>query len=360
MTDVVVVTGAGGLVGGATARRYLQEADVVVGVDNDSRASFFGPEASTAWQVRTLEEQHDNYVHVAADIRDEREMSKVFGEYGSDIRLVVHTAAQPSHDWAASDPTTDFTVNANGTLNLLEQTREHAPDAVFVFTSTNKVYGDTPNSLPLVELDRRWEVDPAHPYAKNGIDESMSIDSSKHSLFGVSKAAADLMVQEYGRYFGMKAVTLRGGCLTGPGHSGAQLHGFLAYLAKCAATGRPYTVFGYQGKQVRDNLHCDDLVAAFDAVYRDPRPGEVYNMGGGRWSDCSMLEAIEICERVSGRPMQWSYEEANRSGDHIWWVSDTSRFRAHYPQWQPTHDVESIVREIYDEGIARWQAESHG
>ena len=357
---VVLITGAGGLVGAAAARRYVQDADLVVGVDNDSRAAFFGPEASTAWQVAELERRHDNYVHVQADIRDEQAMAKVFAEYGSDLDLVLHTAAQPSHDWAASDPVTDFTVNANGTLNLLEQTREHAPDSVFVFTSTNKVYGDTPNALPLVELDTRWEVDRDHPFFEHGIDESMSIDACKHSLFGVSKAAADLMVQEYGRYFGMKAVTLRGGCLTGPGHSGAQLHGFLAYLTKCAATGRPYTVFGYKGKQVRDNLHCDDLVEAFDQVYRDPRPGEVYNMGGGRWSDCSMLEAIEVCEKVAGRTVQWSYAEQNRSGDHIWWVSDTSRFREHYPQWQPKHDVESIVREIHDEGVERWTAESGG
>ena len=357
---VAVITGAGGLVGAATVRRYADEADVVVGVDNDSRASFFGPEASTSWQVNALEQQHQNYVHVNADIRDDEAMAKLFSEYNSDIELVVHTAAQPSHDWAASAPATDFTVNANGTLNLLEQTREYAPESVFVFTSTNKVYGDTPNALPLVELDKRWEVDPSHPYAKDGIDESMSIDGCKHSLFGVSKAAADLMVQEYGRYFGMKTVALRGGCLTGPGHSGAQLHGFLAYLTKCAATGRPYTVFGYKGKQVRDNLHCDDLVAAFDEVYRNPRPGEVYNMGGGRWSDCSMLEAIEICEQVTGRTMAWSYEESNRSGDHIWWVSDTSKFRAHYPDWQPKHDVASIVREIYEEGVERWEAESRG
>jgi CDP-paratose 2-epimerase len=354
---VVVVTGAGGVVGAATCRRYLAEFDLVVGVDNDQRAVFFGPEASTAWSTQLLAQQNENYRAVSIDIRDETAVGELFSTYGRDIKLIVHCAAQPSHDWAASAPLTDFSVNAMGTMILLEATRKYTPDAVFIFTSTNKVYGDTPNALPLIETDSRWELDPSHRWARAGIDESMSIDYSKHSLFGVSKAAADLMVQEYGRYFGTTTVTMRGGCLTGPGHSGAQLHGFLAFLMKCATTGQHYTVFGYKGKQVRDNLHCDDLVAAFDVAYRDPKPGEVYNMGGGRWSDCSVLEAIEACESITGKPMSWSYDEAARPGDHIWWVSDTSKFRKHYPIWQPRHSVKEILEEIHTEGIARWGSE---
>ena len=244
------------------------------------------------------------------------------------ITAVIHTAAQPSHDWAASDPQTDFTVNANGTLNLLEATRRHCPDAAFIFTSTNKVYGDAPNRLPLVEQELRWEISPEHPFAAHGIDESMSVDSCLHSLFGASKLAADVVVQEYGRYFGMRTACFRGGCLTGPGHSGTKLHGFLAYLAKCAVTGAPYTVLGYKGKQVRDNIHSYDLVNAFWHFIQAPRAGAVYNIGGGRHSNCSMLEAIAACERLSGKPMNWSYSEQNRTGDHIWWISDVRRFQA--------------------------------
>jgi CDP-paratose 2-epimerase len=245
-------------------------------------------------------------------------------------------------------------VNANGTLVLLEAARTHCPKAVFVFTSTNKVYGDRPNSLPLVEGETRWSVEEGHPYAEHGIPEEMSVDASTHSLFGASKLAADVLVQEYGRYFGMRTGTFRGGCLTGPGHSGAQLHGFLAYLMKCTATGTPYTVYGYEGKQVRDNIHAADLVAAFDAFARDPRPGEVYNIGGGPTSNCSMLEGIELCERIADRTLDWSYAEANRTGDHIWYVSDLRKFQAHYPGWRLTYDVPGILAEIHEEGLTRW------
>ena len=264
----------------------------------------------------------------------------------TDIALVVHTAAQPSHDWAAREPLTDFSVNANGTLNLLENTRQHTPDAVFIFTSTNKVYGDAPNRLPLKELDQRWEIDRTHAYFAHGIPETFSIDQSLHSLFGASKVAADVLVQEYGRYFTMKTACFRGGCLTGPGHSGTELHGFLAYLMKCAVTGKHYTVFGYKGKQVRDNIHSYDLVNAFWHVFQAPRVGEVYNIGGGRHANCSMLEAIAVCEKLTGRPMQWSYTDTNRTGDHIWWISDIRRFQEHYPGWRLTYDIESILREI--------------
>ncbi|HJL88584.1 MAG TPA: NAD-dependent epimerase/dehydratase family protein, partial [SAR324 cluster bacterium] len=257
-----------------------------------------------------------------------------------------------SHDWAAQDPFKDFTVNANGTLVLLEMTRKYAPEAVFIFTSTNKVYGDLPNSLPLVEKETRWELE-EHPYAKFGIDEQMSIDQSKHSLFGASKVAADLLVQEYGRYFGMKTGIFRGGCLTGPAHSGTQLHGFLAYLAKCAVSGASYTIFGYKGKQVRDNIHSHDLVSMFWEYFLKPRIGEVYNAGGSRYSNCSMLEAIRICEELSGREMNRSYEETNRIGDHIWWISDVRKFQSHFPDWNYRYSIREILNEIVEAQMER-------
>jgi CDP-paratose 2-epimerase len=272
--------------------------------------------------------------------------------------LIVHTAAQPSHDWAAREPFTDFDVNAVGTLNLLEATRRHAPGATFIFTSTNKVYGDTPNRLPLIELETRWELDPSHEWAEHGIPEEMSLDNSTHSIFGASKVAADIMVQEYGRYFGMHTGVFRGGCLTGPGHSGAELHGFLAYLMRCTVIGRPYTVFGYKGKQVRDNIHSEDLIAAFDAFARNPRIGEAYNIGGARASNCSMLEAIGLCEEVAGRRLDWNYVEDNRVGDHIWWISDISKFQRHYPEFELTYDVRGIIADINERASERWLAEA--
>jgi CDP-paratose 2-epimerase len=352
--SVAVVTGSAGLIGSEASRHFAGLGLNVVGIDNDMRSHFFGPEASTRRQRdRLRKELAPWYRHVDADIRAGEAIDAVFAEYGKHVSVVVHTAAQPSHDWAARDPHTDFGVNAVGTLNLLEATRRHCPDAVFIFTSTNKVYGDSPNRLPLVEQETRWEVDPAHTYA-NGIREDMSIDQTLHSLFGASKLAADVLVQEYGRYFGMKTGVFRGGCLTGPNHSGTQLHGFLAYLVKCAATGRPYTVFGYGGKQVRDNIHSADLIAAFDRFFRAPRPGEVYNIGGGRFSNCSMLEAIRLCEELTGRPLDWTYTDANRTGDHIWYVSDVSKFAAHYPGWHLTYDVPRICREILEANAGRW------
>jgi CDP-paratose 2-epimerase len=319
----------------------------VVGVDNDMRARFFGPEASTAGQRRRLERESTRYEHHAVDIRDAESVERVFGEYDKDIAIVVHTAAQPSHDWAAREPDTDFTVNAVGTSVLLEATRKICPEATFIFTSTNKVYGDTPNRLPLVEKETRWELDPSHPYAKHGIDETMSIDQSKHSLFGASKVAADILVQEYGRYFGMRTGVFRGGCLTGPAHAGTELHGFLSYLMKCAVAGRPYRIFGYKGKQVRDNIHSHDLIRAFDAFHAHPRPGEVYNMGGSRFSNCSMQEAIALCEGLAGRKMNVEYVDDNRIGDHIWWISSVEKFKAHYPDWRLTYDVPAILKEIH-------------
>ncbi len=345
--SVVLVTGAGGLIGSESARFFGSKGLSIVGIDNDMRSYFFGSEASTTTNVDRLRKDLPGYEHFSTDIRDQEAIENLFARYGRSVAGVIHTAAQPSHDWAAREPHTDFAVNAVGTLNLLEATRKHSPEAVFIFTSTNKVYGDTPNRLPLVERETRWELPEGHP-AWNGIDESMSIDQTKHSLFGASKVAADVLVQEYGRYFGMKTMCMRGGCLTGPAHSGAELHGFLAYLAKCVVTGRPYRIFGYKGKQVRDNIHSHDLVSAFWEFFQAPRPGEVYNLGGGRKSNCSMLEAISICEELAGRKLEYSYLEENRVGDHIWWISDLAKFQSHYPGWVQRYDLRQILSEIVE------------
>jgi CDP-paratose 2-epimerase len=354
--SVAIVTGSGGLVGSESVRHFVGAGYDVIGLENDMRAAFFGPDASTAHTTRELVERYpDEFRSLELDIRDADGVAKVFAEQEGAIELVIHTAAQPSHDWAAGDPQTDFAVNANGTLNLLEATRKHAPGATFVFCSTNKVYGDLPNQLPLVELPQRLELPEDHPYYK-GIDTTMSIDQSTHSLFGVSKAAADLLVQEYGRYFELPTVCFRGGCLTGPNHAGTRLHGFLSYLMRCTMTGEPYTVFGYGGRQVRDNIHAADLVAAFAAFHRRPKAAAVYNIGGGRESNCSMLEAIELCQEIAGRELQWSLGEENRIGDHRWWISDLQPFRSDYPEWELTRDVEGILREIHDRNAERWVA----
>jgi len=344
---LVLVTGSGGLIGSETCKRFHAEGFDVVGVDNDLRAYFFGKEASTSGTRAKLEAALPRYRHESLDIRDREGVEAMVRKLGAALDVVVHTAAQPSHDWAAREPHTDFGVNALGTLNLLEACRLHAPEAAFIFTSTNKVYGDTPNRLPLVQGETRWEIEASHPYHAHGIDESMSIDQTKHSLFGASKVAADVMVQEYGRYFGMKTGVFRGGCLTGPSHAGAELHGFLSYLMKCTVTGKPYRVFGYQGKQVRDNIHSHDLVEAFWHFFRAPRAGEVYNIGGGRHSNCSMREAIAMCEEISGRKLEWSYLEDNRIGDHIWWISDVRKFQGHYPDWKFRYGIRDILAEIY-------------
>ncbi len=355
--SIVVITGSAGLIGSEASVFFADLGFEVVGIENDMRREFFGAEASTAWnQQRLKEELGSRYRHENFDIRDREQVERLFADLGKSIALVIHTAAQPSHDWAARDPHMDFSVNANGTLNLLEATRKFCPDAVFIFTSTNKVYGDTPNRLPLMELETRWEIDPSHKYAI-GIDEEMSIDQTLHSLFGASKVAADVLVQEYGRYFGMKTACFRGGCLTGPNHSGTALHGFLAYLMRCTATGRPYTVFGYHGKQVRDNIHSADLINCFYHYYKNPRSAEVYNIGGGRFSNASMLESIEICERVAGKKLDQTYKEANRVGDHIWWISDTGKFSRHYPDWKQKYDVEAILQQIFDNNADRWASE---
>lgn len=356
--SVCIVTGSAGLIGSEAARFFAEQGLTVVGIDNDMRSRFFGESASTAWNRRRLEQQLPNYRHEAIDIRDREPLDALFRRLGKDVAVVVHCAAQPSHDWAAKDVQTDFSVNANGTLNMLDCVRNHCPDAVFLHMSTNKVYGDRPNTLPLVEKELRYEVAETHPYYAEGIAEDMSIDGSMHSLFGVSKAAADLLVQEYGRYFGIRTACFRGGCLTGPAHSGTELHGFLAYLMACALSGKTYTVFGYKAKQVRDNIHSRDVVRALWAFFQKPRSAEVYNLGGARYANCSMLEAIALCEELTGRKMNWQYSEQNRAGDHIWYISDMSRFKQHYPEWSHTVDLRQTLSEIRDALMER--GSSHG
>jgi CDP-paratose 2-epimerase len=351
-----IITGSGGLIGSQSVQHFTQAGYDVVGLENDMRAWFFGPSGSTAHTTERLVQTYgDSFRSLELDIRDADAVGRVFAESARSIELVIHTAAQPSHDWAASNPQVDFTVNANGTLNLLEATRNHAPSATFVFCSTNKVYGDLPNHLPLIEAGDRLELPQDHRYSR-GIDTSMSIDASTHSLFGVSKAAADLLVQEYGRYFEMPTVCFRGGCLTGPNHAGAKLHGFLSYLMRCTTAGDPYTVFGYGGKQVRDNIHSADLVAAFDAFHQAPRAAAVYNIGGGRGSNCSMLEAIGLCESIAGRELRWELSDQNRVGDHRWWISDLEPFRHDYPDWDIVYDIESVLNEIYEQNVELWTA----
>lgn len=339
-----LVTGSAGLIGSEAVKFFAQKGFEIVGIDNNMRSYFFGAEASTDWNREKLEKQlKEQYTHYQADIRDNDAIAKIFKKHTFD--LIIHTAAQPSHDWAAREPMTDFSVNATGTLVMLENMRLYCPEAVFIFTSTNKVYGDTPNALPLVELEKRWELPEDHAFYK-GIDESMSIDQTKHSIFGASKVAADVLVQEYGRYFGFKTAIFRGGCLTGPSHSGAELHGFLAYLIKCINSGKKYTIFGYKGKQVRDNIHSHDLVNAFWHFYQKPRSAEVYNIGGARNSNISMLEAIEKIEKILGKKANYELSSENRIGDHIWYISDVSKFKKHYSGWDFEYNIDDILQEM--------------
>lgn len=345
---IAIITGSAGLIGSEAVSFMSDKFDKVIGIDNNTREELFGEEASVVWNRDRLKRTYPNYVHFDIDIRDKEDLERIFNLYNHDIKLIIHAAAQPSHDWAVKNPFVDFGINANGTLNLLELTRTYANNAVFIFTSTNKVYGDRPNSLPLIELDSRWELEESHSYFNNGIDENMSIDQSKHSLFGASKVAADILVQEYGRYFGMFTGVFRGGCLTGPMHSGTQLHGFLSYLMKCAILRIDYKVLGYKGKQVRDNIHSYDLINMFWHYYLNPRKGEVYNAGGGRFSNCSMQEAIKACEKISGNKINLSYSEENRIGDHVWWISDVRKFKNHYPEWNYRFGIQDILEQIFE------------
>jgi len=344
---VIIVTGSCGLVGSETVSFFAEKGFDIVGIDNNMRKSFFGEDGSILWNRKRLEKLHKNYLHYSVDIRSEKKINSIFKKYAKGVVLIVHAAAQPSHDWAAQDPWIDFSVNATGTLVLLEATRKFCPSAVFIFTSTNKVYGDTPNRLPLIEKDKRFEILSDHKYYK-GIDESMSIDNCLHSVFGASKVSADIMTQEYGRYFQLRTGVFRGGCLTGPGHSGAELHGFLSYLVKCAATRRIYKIYGYKGKQVRDNIHSFDLVNAFYYYFQNPRYGEVYNIGGGRFANVSILEAIELCEKLTNEKFSYEYIDTSRIGDHIWWISDVSKFKTHYPAWNYKYGIEETIKQIYE------------
>lgn len=345
--SVALITGSAGLIGSEAVRFLAKKHLKVIGIDNNLRQTFFGEEACTKWNLAELQKEVPDYTHFECDIRDNDALKKIFSHFGQEISVIIHAAAQPSHDWAATAPLVDFTVNANGTLNLLEMARQYCIDTTFIHISTNKVYGDLANYLPLEEKTLRYEIAARHPYYGVGIDENMSIDHSKHSLFGVSKAAGDLMVQEYGRYFGMKTACFRGGCLTGPAHSGTRLHGFLSYLMRCAVTGQPYTVYGYKGKQVRDNIHSYDFVNALWHFYQSPKVAAVYNLGGGPRHNCSMLEAITLCQEISGNEMKWTYAENNRIGDHIWWVSDVRKFQQDYPGWDYQYDIKRILQEIY-------------
>jgi len=347
--DILVVTGSSGLIGSESVLTLKDKFDLIIGIDNNQRQIFFGSSGSTLWRKEQLEKDIDNYIHYDMDIRDEIGLGKIFKKYGQDIKLIIHAAAQPSHDWAANNPKMDFTINSLGTLNLLECTREFCPNSVFIFTSTNKVYGDRPNTLPIVEKSTRWEISSEHEYYNKGINEEMSIDSSTHSLFGVSKLSADVMCQEYGRYFNLKIGIFRGGCLTGSGHSGVELHGFLSYLVKCSKLKKHYTIFGYKGKQVRDNIHSKDLISAFFEFYKNPRHGEVYNIGGGLKSNCSVIEAINLIEDISGQKFKYTISENNRIGDHIWYVSDLTKFKTHFPKWNQEYSLRMIIEEMFNE-----------
>jgi CDP-paratose 2-epimerase len=339
----LLVTGSSGLIGSEVVDYFCRRGWHVHGVDNNMRADFFGPQGDTRWNQHRLKAAHSSFRHHELDIRDRPAVLTALEHVRP--ALVVHAAAQPSHDLAATRPFDDFDVNAVGTLNLLEATRRHSPEAVFVHMSTNKVYGDRPNAIRLKELETRWDYE--DPAFIDGIAEEFPIDQSKHSLFGASKVASDVMVQEYGRYFGMKTCCLRGGCLTGPNHSGVELHGFLSYLIKCNAEGRTYKIFGYKGKQVRDNIHALDVARFMHAFFENPRCGEVYNIGGGRQNSISILEAFERIAALSGKKMNYDYVDKNREGDHICYMSDLSKMRRHYPEWDITKSLDDIFLEIY-------------
>lgn len=346
---IAIITGSAGLIGSQACSFFSEKGYKIIGIDNDMRAYFFGESSSTKDSLESLKSKINDYEHYNIDIRDYQKLSEVFSKYSSDIDIVIHTAAQQSHDWAANEPLTDFSINATGTMNMLEVTRLNCPKATFIFTSTNKVYGDTPNKSPYIqERETRWECvdDLGNP---TSIDESMSIDNTKHSVFGASKVAADVMCQEYGKYFGMNVGIFRGGCLTGPNHAGAELHGFLSYLVKCIVNNKPYTIFGYKGKQVRDNIHSWDLVNMFWHFHQNPKQGEVYNAGGGRENSTSILEAIDTINRISGN--NWSnytISEQNRIGDHIWYISDLRKFKTHYPEWNITISLEETIKQMVD------------
>ena len=345
--SVVLITGSCGLVGSESVKFFASKGFDVVGIDNNFRVKFFGKEGDTKWIKNSLINFHKNYIHKNIDIRNYTALEKIFKKYKKNIKLIIHSAAQPSHDWAKKKPFTDFNINALGTLNLLNLTKKYSYNSPFIFMSTNKVYGDNPNLLPLRELSTRWEISKKHKYFK-GINESMSLDNCVHSFFGASKSYADLIVQEYGKNVGLKTVCFRAGCITGPNHSGAQLHGFLSYLVKSSLKRKTYSVFGYKGKQVRDNIHSYDLIKCFWNFFKNPKNGEVYNIGGGRKSNCSVIEALNYVESLANIKVKRVYHKSNRVGDHIWYVSDTKKFKTHYPNWRQIYGTKKIIKEIID------------
>lgn len=341
---IIIITGSNGLIGSESVKFFSKKFDLVIGIDNDFRKKFFGKSASTNWLKKNLKANIPNYIHYNIDICDKISLDKIFSKYNNDIKLTIHTAAQPSHDWAATNPHLDFEVNARGTINLLEATRLYSNKSTFIFTSTNKVYGDTPNKFKYKEMKTRFEI--IDKNYKFGFNEKLSIDNSKHSVFGCSKLSADIYVQEYGKYFNLKTGIFRGGCLTGPQHSGAELHGFLSYLVKCNLLKQKYRIFGYKGKQVRDNIHSSDLISMFNHFYKNPIPGEVFNCGGGLKNSCSVIEAINIIEDITNIKMKFDILKKNRIGDHIWYVTDDLKFRTKYPDWKKKYNLIDTLREI--------------
>ncbi len=349
----ILITGSDGLVGSECVEFFSDLGFSILGIDNNYRKKFFGEDASVLWNRNRLKTKYKNYNHLNLDITNEKKIEQVFKEFGKQIELIIHCAGQPSHDWAATNPMLDFKVNSFGTINLLENTKKYSKETPFIYTSTNKVYGDNPNKIKLIENKKRYTTSKGSKY-RNGFNEEFSVDNTLHSLFGASKLSADIMIQEYGKYFGMKTVAFRGGCLTGPNHSGTVLHGFLSYLMKCTVTSKKYTIFGYKGKQVRDNIHSKDLIEAFYEYYKKPTSGEAYNMGGGIENNCSMLEAIEMCENITGKKLSYDYVSENRKGDHKWYISDLSKFKSHYPKWRQQYTIENMLEEIASKNTQRW------
>ena len=345
--SITLITGSCGLIGSESAYFFASKGFDIVGIDNNLRQFFFGKDGSTIWQKKKLTNKLKKYKHFNADVRNYRSLEKIFKKYKENISLIIHCAAQPSHDYGKNFPILDFDVNAKGTLNMLEATRKHCPEAVFINMSTNKVYGDNPNKLNIIEKPKRWELKTNDKNFK-GIKENFSLDNCTHSFFGVSKVYSDLIAQEYGKNVGLKTASFRGGCITGPNHSGAKLHGFLSYLVKASLKNKKYSMIGYKGKQVRDNIHSSDLVNCFWEVFKKPKKGEVYNIGGGRFSNCSIIEALDIVEKCTGIHIKREYIKSNRVGDHIWYISDLTKFKKDYPKWKQKFNTKKIVEELVD------------
>ena len=345
--SLVIITGSTGLVGSESVNFFCDKGFDVIGIDNNLRKFFFGKDGSTIWVKNKLLKRNKNFKNLNVDIRNYEKLKKIFKKYSRNISLIIHCAAQPSHDYGKNYPVIDFNVNATGTLNLLELTKKYCPNSPFIFMSTNKVYGDNPNKLKLIEKNNRWELSKKNKYFK-GIDENFSIDRCTHSFFGVSKTYADLIVQEYGKNVGLKTACFRAGCITGPNHSGAKLHGFLSYLVKSSLSKKKYSIIGYKGKQVRDNLHSFDLVNCFWEFYKKPKNGEVYNIGGGRYSNCSVMEALNLVEKLTNIKIQKQIIKTHRVGDHIWYISNLSKFKKHYPKWKQKYNTKKILEELIE------------